>query len=75
MNQSLPQLLKQHSYWETVSVWKIGEKYLEITQTSDGRYLLTHISEEELEQWDKNDNFCYGLSQNCAKIGEPANSI
>ena len=75
MNQSLPQLLKQNSYWETVSVWKIGDQLIEITQTSQGKYLLYKISEDEFKEWDGNEHLSYGLSDQCSTVGKPSDII
>ena len=63
-------LLKRQAYWEIVSVWEINGRFIEVTQTSEGKYLLYNISKEELEVWDKYSHFTGGLSGKCTNVGD-----
>ena len=63
-------LLKQQIYTEIISVWKIGNQLLEITQKSQGKYLIYELTEEELKEWDNYSHFSGGLSNGSANVGE-----
>ena len=65
-----PILLKQQIYTETVTVWKINGQLLEITQTSQGKYSIYKLSEQELQEWDNYSHFSGGLSDESANVGE-----
>ena len=72
MNQSNPPiLLKQQLYTETVSVWKINDELIEITQNSDGKYLLYKLTENEFKEWDSYSHISGGLDK-CTKVGKQA---
>ena len=63
-------LLKQQVYTETISLWEIDGEYLEVTQTSQGKYMIYKLSEEELKVWDNYSHFSGGLHDKSANIGE-----
>ena len=70
MNQlNPPILLKQQVYTEIVSVWEIDGELIEITQNTDGKYLMYKLSEDEFKEWDSYSHITLGLDK-CAKIGE-----
>jgi hypothetical protein len=53
MSQSNPPiLLKQQVYTEIVSVWRMNGELIEITQNSDGKYLMYKLTENEFKKWD-----------------------
>ena len=60
MNQ-IPILLKQQSYTEVVSVWKINGELIEVTQNSDGKYSMYKLTEQEFKEWDKNSHITVGI--------------
>jgi hypothetical protein len=72
MNQSNPPiLLKQQLYTEIVSVWRINGELIEITQNSDGKYLVYKLTEKEFKEWDSYSHIFGGLNK-CTKVGEKA---
>jgi hypothetical protein len=72
MNQSNPPiLLKQQVYTEIVTVWRIHGELIEITQNSDGKYLMYKLTENEFKEWDSYSHISGGLNK-CMKVGEQA---
>ena len=45
------QLIKTEFYFCSISVFKINDRYIEVTQDSEGRYHLYELSEKELEKY------------------------
>ena len=75
MNQTDPPiLLKQQVYTEIVTVWRIRGELIEITQNSDGKYLLYKLTENEFKQWDSYSHISGGLDR-CAKVGQQTNIL
>lgn len=63
-------LLKQQVYTEIVSVWEIDGELMEVTQTSQGKYLIYKLSEDELKTWDDYSHFSGELSDKSGNVGE-----
>ena len=68
-------LLKQQVYTETVSVWEIDGLLLEVTQTSQGKYMIYKLSEEELKTWDDHSHFSGGLNEQSTNVGKRADIL
>lgn len=66
-------LVKQQVLTEVVSVWEIDGQYIEVTQTSRGKYLLYQLSPREFKEWDNHDNV-HGLGDG-TKVGEKCKVI
>lgn len=71
-NKEPIQLIKSELYFCNISVYKIGNSYIEVTQDSSGRYNLYEMSEKELiKYFNSPDIDGMILSEDCPKAGEP----
>ena len=55
MAELKPVLLKQKVFTNVVSLWNFSGQYVEITQNTNGKYIVYLMSEEEARKWDKGD--------------------